>query len=436
MKMNKLRCKQIEVAEKIKIYKKDLLDDVTMDDIRARYSWLLLNEEYSILEEYNNCDYFYIPKNSWWDIEADNIIDNRNMPSFETPEFIGELRETQQIAVDSFVKTKNGITRSGILMARPRWGKTVAACNIIANTNTSCLILVKDIMSLNQWIREIKTFLDYDAGCMGNGKVDIKPITVGIYKTVLNNLDYMYESFGMLMVDECHNSAANMYSLCINNINARINIGISGTPKRKDGRDVMMPYYFTPFLFDAKEVPMTTYYSIIPTDFKVNIQDVKKDWSRSITVLGQQDKYLELIAKYATKDINNGRCILLIFERVETLKKLKELIPKSELIIGSTKNREEIKSRVGKDLKCVLTTTLFDEAITIKELDTLYHCSLSNNPHKQDQRIGRIQNEYEGRKNAPLVRDFHFKGNFVIRQQKKRDSYYKNRNYKKIDDLL
>jgi len=438
MIMEKLRCKKIEVAEKIKIYKSDLLDGLTMDDVHSKYTWLLPNEQYSIIEEYNNCDYFYLPKNSWWDIEAETIVDNRNMPKFETPKFLGTLRETQQIAVDNFLKTKNNITRSGILMARPRWGKTVAACNIISNTNTTCLILVKDIMSLNQWIREIKTFLDYDAGCMGNGKVDIKPITVGIYKTVLNNMEYIYNSFGMVMIDECHNAGANMYNTCINNLNARISIGISGTPKRKDGRDIMMKYHFTPFIFDAKEAAMTTYFSIIPTDYKVNIVDVKKDWSRSITVLGQQTSYLNLIAKYANRDISNDRCLLIIFERVDTLNALKELIPGSEILIGSTKSqdREDIKNRVGKDIKCILTTTLFDEAITCARLDTLYICTPGNNPYKLEQRIGRIQNEYEGRLHKPLIRDFNFKGNLVTRQQKKRMSFYINRKYKEKHDLL
>ena len=50
----------------------------------------------------------------------------------------------------------------------------------------------------------------------------------------------------MILVDEAHLCPAEMFSSALNSLNAKIKIGISATPKRKDGKHVFLADYFSP----------------------------------------------------------------------------------------------------------------------------------------------------------------------------------------------
>ena len=62
-------------------------------------------------------------------------------------------------------------------------------------------------------------------------------------------------SFSMILVDEAHLCPADMFSTALNGLNAKIKIGISATPKRKDGKHkkdvarLRRSYYFQKNVF-------------------------------------------------------------------------------------------------------------------------------------------------------------------------------------------
>ena len=90
-------------------------------------------------------------------------------------------------------------------------------------------------------------------GRVGDGLCDIQDITVGIYKSVYNRRDELSENFSMILVDEAHLCPAEMFSTALNSLNAKIKIGISATPKRKDGKHVFLADYFSPFMVEARD---------------------------------------------------------------------------------------------------------------------------------------------------------------------------------------
>jgi len=144
----------------------------------------------------------------------------------------------------------------------------------------------------------------------------------------------------------------------------------------------------------------------------------------------QSKALLSLIAKEATQDIANGRCLLILSERVDMLKTLQKMIYKSVLLIGETneEDRKEILKTAGTKYMAILSTKIFDEGISCHRLDTLYLTCPNNNPIKLEQRIGRIIREHPD-KNVPLIKDFWFKGAIVNNQQRKRLAWYQNRSY-------
>jgi superfamily II DNA or RNA helicase len=262
--------------------------------------------------------------------------------------------------------------------------------------------------------------------------LDIKSVTVGIYKTVHNRLHEIKNSFSLVIVDEAHLCPAEVFSQALNGINARTKIGITATPKRKDLKHILLPDFFTPFIVAAKDPrkPYDPSVEIVNTDFKFMVIDPKRDWSRQINKLCANKDYLQYLADTAIRKIKNGRVPLILGERVAMLKTLHKLIPHSVLLIGETteEKRKEALENVGSKYRCVLSTKLFDEGISCHRLDTLFLTCPSNNPIKLEQRIGRIVRKHPD-KQTPLVVDFWVRGPIVSRQQKFRLEWYEKRGY-------
>ncbi|SVA03843.1 uncharacterized protein METZ01_LOCUS56697, partial [marine metagenome] len=392
-----------------------------VDDILFTYE---INEEKNI---------YAVPSNSYKKLEFKEYEDLRNFEDADK-EFIfnGNLRPEQQVMVDDFFSIGERV-RSGLFQAPCGWGKTYVACNLIAKANKKTLILVHTKLLFRQWIEELTNQIpNINIGTIGDGLYSIEDITVGIYKSVLNNIEEIHDRFSLLIVDEAHLCPADMFSQAVNSINCRAKIAITATPKRKDGKHVYLDDYFTDFKSYAKDprILLDPKIEIISTDIPFMVIDPKRDWSRQINKLSKNSNYIKLIAKIAIEKIANGRCPLILSDRLNMLKELNILIPNSALMIGSTKeeDRKETLENVGNKYKCILSTKLFDEGISCHRLDTLFLTCPSNNPIKLEQRIGRIIREHPNKK-QPLVVDFWLRGPIVGKQQKIRYDWYGQKNY-------
>jgi len=425
--MKKAKVRKITLAEKIYIAKEDVED---ADTLLGLYTYDNGDEFLSTISE--DEDYYIVPSNSYHKLEWDDIEDNRNFEQTDADlTFTGTLRWEQQEVVDKFFS--RGRARSGILQAPCGWGKTFTGCEIISSNKTKTLVLVHTKLLFRQWIEELERQIPtVKIGRIGDGLFDIQDITVGIYKSVYNRRDELKNSFSMILVDEAHLCPAEMFSTALNSLNAKIKIGISATPRRKDGKHVFLADYFSPFMVQARD-PRQLQDPVVQikrTDFRFPVIDPKRDWSRQLNKLCANKDYLAAIAKFAKSQIVTGRCPLILGERVQMLKDLQELIPDSVCLIGESdeSTRSDVLQNVGGKYKCVLSTKLFDEGISCHRLDTLYLTCPSNNPIKLEQRVGRIIREHP-EKQVPMIVDFWLSGGIVARQQTKRLEWYKQRGY-------
>jgi superfamily II DNA or RNA helicase len=425
--MNKVKVRSIEIADKIYISKEGL-DDVS--SLIAAYTYNNGDEFLSTLEETE--EHFIVPSNSYHKLEWEVLVDNRNFSHLEYKMlFSGALRIEQQEAVNKFFIGERA--RSGLLQAKPGWGKTFAACNLIARNNSKTLILVHTVLLFEQWLDELsKQLPDVVIGKIGDGFFSIGDVTVAIYKTAYNNIEQIKNAFSTLIVDEAHKCPADMFSTVVNNVNAKVKIGITATPRRKDGKHVYLEDFFSPYKVVAEDlralaIPSVT---VVPTDFKFSIIDPKRDWSRAMNKLCSDVDYQDLIANKALSYIKQNRCLLIIGDRVQMLKDLQKKIPDSICVIGESDKvvREDALANLGKTYKAILTTKLFDEGISCHRLDTLFFTCPSNNPVQWEQRIGRIERLHP-EKQFPLIVDFWLSGKVVSRQQQARILWYQNRGY-------
>ena len=429
--IDKIKIKYAELSDKIYINGTDVSD---IDKFERAYSYILDDVTFYTYDYDEEEDIYSVPSNSYYKLDIEKYTDKRNFFANEEDKafkFAGSLRQEQQDVVDAFFKI--GRVRSGLFQAPCGWGKTYAACSLIAQADMPTLIIVHTKLLFKQWQQELEKLIpNADIGYIGDGDFKLTNLTVGIYKSVHNNIEQIRDKFSLIFVDEAHLCPADLFSTTVNNINCKIKIAVTATPRRKDGKHIVLNDFFTPFRVLARDEKEheTPRIELIHTDVSFNVIEPKRDWSRQMNKITQSKALLSLIAKEATQDIANGRCLLILSERVDMLKTLQKMINKSVLLIGETgeEDRKEILKTAGTKYMAILSTKIFDEGISCHRLDTLYLTCPNNNPIKLEQRIGRIIREHPD-KNVPLVKDFWFKGAIVNNQQRKRLAWYQSRNY-------
>ena len=426
-----MKIKKALLNEKLIIHKNDIED---ISDFENLYTYYYGDEFFTSIETFE--DWYLVPSNSGFKLQIESIEDQRTKIDIDPPlSFNGKLRPEQLAAIRPFFP--NGIGQrglsSGLLQAPCGWGKTFAACNLIAEANLTTIVAHTKLL-FYQWIEELKKLIpNQEIGIIGDGKLSIKPITVAIYKSANNNLDQIKNQFSLVIVDEAHLCPAETFSHTINNLNAKYKIAITATPARKDGHHLVLPDYFgdkTVVARDSRKLA-EGYFEIVKTDKAFIVLNPNRDWTNRLSLLAEDPTYLQLVADKAKEKIAEGRCLLILSERVGMLKDLQKLIPKSRVLIGETPQieRDKILSQVGKEVSAILTTKIFDEGISCHRLDTLFLTCPNNNLIKLEQRVGRIIRIHPEKKN-PLIVDFWFNGHIVHAQQNKRVQWYLEKGFK------
>jgi superfamily II DNA or RNA helicase len=150
--------------------------------------------------------------------------------------FLGTLTTDQQAAVDAVMAHD-----TGVLAATTAFGKTVVACNLIAKRNTNTLILVHRQQLLDQWVTQLRAFLDVAADRVGmvrggrkrpTGFIDVATVQSLVRKREVS--DFVAE-YGHLVVDECHHLSAVSFEAVARAAKAKYVLGLSATVTRKDG---------------------------------------------------------------------------------------------------------------------------------------------------------------------------------------------------------
>ncbi len=170
--------------------------------------------------------------------ESPRIIDQRRTLPEADILFKGELRPYQLQAFDETVARDFGVIESGTGS-----GKTVIGLAIIAHRRQPTLILVHTKELLYQWAAQIETFLDRQAGLIGDGHFNIEPVTVAIVNSARNRLKGLPEQFGQICVDECHRVPASLFTDVVTAFDCRYALGLSATAFRRDGLTELIHLY-------------------------------------------------------------------------------------------------------------------------------------------------------------------------------------------------
>ncbi|MCE5278067.1 MAG: DEAD/DEAH box helicase family protein [Planctomycetaceae bacterium] len=129
-------------------------------------------------------------------------------------------------------------------------GKTEVALAAMAQRPVSTLIVapIRDLMY--QWHRRILKGLGLDAGILGDGTADVKPVTVTTYDSAFIHMDKIGQRFGLLIFDEEHHLPGACYREAAIKSTAAMRMGLTATPERYDGRQVDLDWLIGPVAYE------------------------------------------------------------------------------------------------------------------------------------------------------------------------------------------
>ncbi len=322
-------------------------------------------------------------------------------------EFQGKLTKEQEKAATEMLKHD-----FGILCAPTGSGKTVIAFKIITARQQSTLILIHRRELLRQWQERAVEFLQLSPERIGqiglgknnpNGEFDIALIqTLVRSKNLLNNL----RNYGHVVVDECQHIPAFSFEKVVKNISVRFVLGLTATPKRRDGHQPIMIMQCGPIrhtinrkatvFFERTAVPRFTGLSAEPGLRTTEIYKVlENDESRNSKIV---DDILRAIGA--------ARFCLVLSERVAHLEKLHEILVRrsSEIFLlhGKLPRKEQdavlTDFRKSKGGAALLSTGKYlGEGFDDPRLDTLFLVFPVSWKGVLQQYAGRLHRDYENK---------------------------------------
>jgi len=320
---------------------------------------------------------------------------------------------------------------------------------------------------MNQWVERIKEYLpEARVGYIQGKTLDIqrKDIVLAMIQSLSDprkDNDYpdnIFESFGLVIADECHHLAARQFCRSLAKYPFKYTLGLSATPNRADGLARVFKHYLGDIVYKDDEIQKTNEdkeMDHIPNssveiyiyklasgsiDIKYNKEEVNYQRKPNIVTMKSNIANCEhrtrFLISFLPRLIEEGRTILILSCRrahiTEMEKKINEMviekgIPECTvgLYVGGMK-QENLDISATKRV-IIATYDMAEEAFDCKTLNTLIYAT----PHKNiKQAVGRILRE-EKKKRAfiPLIIDIQDIFSTFNGWNKIREKYYKSEGY-------
>lgn len=233
-----------------------------------------------------------------------------------------------------------GLSLGGILHAQTGFGKTNTALSLIYRLQTTALVIVHKEFLLRQWVARIEQWLPGARVGVVQGprcEFEDKDIVVAMVESLA--LDdggrypvALYDWPGILVYDELHRVGARSWSPTPQKFKSIYRLGLTATPRRKDGADSVFWWHVGPIVCEAKtEMPKPLVRQIaIPKSFNSPSILSRQDTNDAIavTVLTRLTVRNWRITQETLKALRapGGRKLLILSERLEHLRLLEGLL--------------------------------------------------------------------------------------------------------------
>lgn len=172
------------------------------------------------------------------------------VPEFKMPEdylpmqkgMINELKDHQQSAIDNLQKMREEGESIALLYHATGTGKTVTAVSDAKRCGERTLFLAHTRELVSQ---AKETFDDLWPGRQSGMYVaeqkdkDAYVVCASIQSISQNLEQFRPEDFGYIIIDECHHGTANTYKKLLGYFKPKFTLGLTATPERTDGEDLL-----------------------------------------------------------------------------------------------------------------------------------------------------------------------------------------------------
>ncbi|HXG09072.1 MAG TPA: DEAD/DEAH box helicase family protein [Gemmataceae bacterium] len=139
--------------------------------------------------------------------------------------------------------------RRGVVVLPTGTGKTHLAILAIHRTERPALVVTPTLDLLNQWYNELMTAFGGPVGLLGGGYYDLQPLTATTYDSAYIHLERWGNRFGLIVFDECHHLPGPTYMAAAVGSIAPFRLGLTATPERADGQEVLLPELIGPIVY-------------------------------------------------------------------------------------------------------------------------------------------------------------------------------------------
>lgn len=461
--------KQIKAISKLLSYKqsgveytqayKNGWDGVTrMMNAKNEFGIGLLDRVKTYLES-NKIEYSVDDKRSY--------KENNNQLKLKFEELGIVPRDYQNRCLDAAIKNNRGIIR-----AATGSGKSISAAQITAYFNKPTIIYVIGLDLLKQFHDLFSSLFEEEIGWIGNGIINPKRITIASVWTLGSALDLKGDIFvdddvakelpvkiqdkiqvlkalkeaNVHIIDECHVCTCGTLQQIYKYINPERIYGLSGTPFRDDGSDMVTEAMLGSIIEDVSASELIEKKVLAQPIIKfVNVparagssmfrtyQQVYKDY------IVDNDLRNSMIVSQTKSLIEKKYVPLVLFKTIDHGKKLYNLFLengiKCSLLFGndSLDKREETKKQLNDgEVDCIIASTIFDIGVDLPKLSALVLAGSGKSRVRVLQRIGRVirKNKNYPKEKAAIV-DFMDNVKFLDKHSKIRyETYLQEKGFK------
>lgn len=366
------------------------------------------------------------------------IVDHREKGRPIRVSFQGDLRTQQNLAAERLLAYDHGI-----LSAATAFGKTVVCSYLIAERKVNTLILLQSKDLLEQWVEELKKFLSIDEELpvykTKSGREKRRDSVIGILHGSKNtltgivdvamvgsmyskgNFNEWINSYGMVIMDECHHCGSNTSIEVMEKVNARYVYGVSATPKRGDNLEKVTYMLLGPIRhsYTAKEraVEQGIGHYVYPRYTRViDTNESRNNINGAYSLISTSAVRNDMILEDTRACVKEGRTPVILTKYKEQAKYLYDNLQRDAdrvfLLYGDYSDKENSDVRrklkeVSKEQSLILVATgqKIGEGFDYPRLDTLMLAAPVSFAGRLEQYIGRLNRDYEGKKEV-IVYDY------------------------------
>lgn len=354
------------------------------------------------------------------------VDDRRFFEAHSFPPILYRLREEQEEAIEAILNYD-----CSICVAPPGFGKTLIGAAMIEKRACKTLIVVNKNMLLNQWIDRFKEYFGMakkEIGYLGKGKNRLNGVLDVATMQSLKNAPEIIENYSFVIVDECHHIPAVTFEQIIKTFKGKYILGLSATPKRKDGLEPILFQQLGDVAYEFK--PKKSFLNrveVVRTAFQSNLDN----YSNIITELClNKERNLQIVQVIKA---HKERSILVLTDRLEHISELEKLLDEHQVTYLSVhgnlskKEQQENMDAVKSNQLILATTSFFGEGIDFPHLNTIIFATPISYYGRLIQYLGRIGRDGQ----ECLAIDFLDSQNAMLNSAfSKRKEGYKQMHYK------